>query len=307
MTPFNVNKRLTAIALGFTNVGFIADTIAPRVMVPSEEFEWTEFTTAELFNIPDTTIGRKSKSNEVEFTANGKAGFVVDYALSDVIPQKDINRAVDNPGYDPEGVAAYGLSELVSLSREKRVADIVQNPENYNHKAALTGVDKFSSVDADAVNIILDALEVPMVRPNVMALGRKDWRNLRMNKSILAKITRRTTGDGIATRQEILDILEIDQIVVGESRYNVANAGQDINLSRLWNNTVAFHYVKAFPQLQRDVTFMVTAEYGSRVSFTKNLDQGDAGLRGGKRLTVGEQINEIVVSKEAGYLFTGAQ
>ncbi len=52
---------------------------------------------------------------------------------------------------------------------------------------------------------------------------------------------------------------------------------------------------------------MGRAEFGSRVSFTKTLDQGEAGLRGGKRLTVGEQVNEIIVSKEAGYLFTATQ
>jgi hypothetical protein len=37
------------------------------------------------------------------------------------------------------------------------------------------------------------------------------------------------------------------------------------------------------------------------------MDQGEVGLRGGKRLTVGEQIKEMVIAKEAGYLFTGAQ
>jgi hypothetical protein len=307
MTPFNTNTRLLAIAMGFVNTGFIADMVAPRVTVPSEEFEWTEYETAELFNIPDTKVGRKSKTNEVEFTGKPRNGSVLDYGLSDIVPMKDINKAKDNPAFDPEGVAAYGVAELVALSREKRVCDMVLSASSYNHSAALTGADRFSDRDSDAVNIILDALEVPMVRPNTMTLGRRDWRNLRMNRSLLAKLTRRTDADGIATRQEILDLLELDTINVGEARHNTANKGQAMILSRLWDSAVAFQYIKPFAALNRDITHIMSAQYGSKVAFTKMVDQGDAGLRGAKRITVGEQLNEVLVSREAGYLFTGTQ
>lgn len=307
MSPFKPDARLTAIALGFSNAGFIADIVAPRSAVPTEEFRWTEYTTQEMFDIPNTSVGRKSKTNEVEFTASERSGMVKDYGLSDIVPRKDINNARSNPGFDPLGTATMGIRELVALAREKRVADTTLNAANYNHTAALAGADKFSSLDSDAANIILEALEVPLVRPNTMALGRKDWFNLRRNKSILQLVKGDLDAAGVASIRQVADALELDNIAVGESRYNTANKGQDMSLSRLWNGAVALHYVKPFAQLNRDVTFMVTAQYLDVVASTKEMDPGDAGLRGAVRVTVGEQVDEIVVSKEAGYLFTGTQ
>lgn len=307
MNPFVPDTRLTAIALGYRNASFIADMVAPRVPVPTEEFRYSEFTIDEMFNIPNTMVGRKSETNDVEFTSTEKSGMTHDWGLSDKVPQKDIDNAKTNPSFDPLGVATTGTMELVALAREKRVADMCQNAANYNHTAALTGADKFSDLDSDAANIILEALEVPLVRPNQMTLGRKDWFNLRRNRSLIQHVKGDLDAAGIATKMQIAEVLELENIHIGEARYNTANKGQAMSLSRLWGGSVSFQYNKPFANLTRDVTFITTAQFQDRVSYTEQLKPGRAGLRGGLRVTVGEQLNELIIAKEAGYLLTGTQ
>lgn len=124
--PFPVQQELTAIALAYSNRSYIADLVLPRVPVGSREFKWLQFNQSEMFTVPETMVGRKGVPNEVQFGGTEVAGFVKDYGLDDLVPNEDVNSAP--PGYDPIGRAVEGVSELIALDREKRVADLVFTP-----------------------------------------------------------------------------------------------------------------------------------------------------------------------------------
>ena len=49
------------------------------------------------------------------------------------------------------------------------------------------------------------------------------------------------------------------------------------------------------------MTFGYTAQFKDRVS--GSIVDPDIGLRGGQRVRVGESVKELVVAKDAGYLF----
>lgn len=304
MTPFIPDTRLTAIALGIRNAEFIADMVAPRVDVASETFRYTEFNHVEMFNVPNTLVGRKGTPNEVEFTATEKTGSTEDHGLTDKVPQTDIDAAKGHPSIDPVGMAAAKTAELVLLAREKRVADFVQNSANYNHTEALGAGSKFTDYTSDQVEIIGSALEVPLVRPNTMVLGHTEWFHLRRNEKLIKAILRTTNGTGIITKAEFMEFFELNELLVGASRSNTANKGQTANLTRLWNGTAALHYKKPAAQLKNDITFMLTASWGGRIAMQKQLGAGELGLRGGVQVIVGDSLKEQPISKEAGYLFT---
>ena len=307
-TPFVQDTRLTAIAVGFKNEAFIADQIAPRIVVPTEEFRWTEYNSDEAFSIPNTLVGRKGVPNEVEFTAKEHNDAVVDYGLSAPVPQSDILKAQNHPAFDPEGRATMKTRELVALDREKRVADFVGTPGNYNHSQALTAGSKFTDYDSDQFEISGTALETPRVRPNTMVLGHTEWFHLRRNQNILKAIGRNVDmATGMATRAEVAELFELTGgIIVGESRYNTANRGQSPTITRLWGGVSGLLYIKPAAQLEEDITFMLTASYLGPVSYRKQLEPGEMGLRGGVKITVGDSMKEVQISKEAGFLFTGA-
>lgn len=307
-TPFKADDRLTAIALGFKNAGFIADQVAPRVTVPTEQFRWTEFNTEDTFTIPNTMVGRKGQPNQVEFGATEKTGSVKDYGLSDVVPNSDIMLAQNHPGYDPEGRAAMKLRELIALDREKRVADEVFNAANYANNETLTGTDKWTDPASKPITQIKDAILAPMVTPNTMVMGRDAAWALRSNPNVI-KAYNGTLGDeGLVPLEFIRELFGFANIFVGESRYNTSKKGQAVNVSQLWSNDVALHYIKPAAQLQDDVTFMLTAAWGGPVATRNVLSNGQngVGLRGGVEIVVGDSVDEVVISTEAGYLLKGA-
>lgn len=304
-TPFPADAKLTAIAIGYRNAQFIADQVAPRFDVPSEQFKWTEFEAKDVFTIPNTLVGRKGKPNTVEFSAAEKDGSTNDYGLSDEIPQTDIEKAKDNPAFDPEGRATVKLTELVSLDREKRVAGIVMNAASYNHNEVITGTDKWTDPASKPIEQISDAMNSPLVTPNIMVLGRAEALALRKNPQIVRSFNGTTGEDGLVPLSYIRELFELEEVIVGASRYNTANKGQAMNINNLWSGGVSLMYRKQAAQLTDDVTFMLTPSWLGRVAYRKVMEPGELGLRGGVKITVGDSTNELVIANEAGYFLQG--
>ncbi|UVH84375.1 hypothetical protein NW342_22030 [Pseudomonas aeruginosa] len=71
--PFPIDPELTAIAIAYRNGRMIADEVLPRVPVGKQEFKYWKYDLAQGFTVPETLVGRKSKPNEVEFSATDES------------------------------------------------------------------------------------------------------------------------------------------------------------------------------------------------------------------------------------------
>jgi len=301
-TIFVVNPSLTAIAIAYTNGAFIADRVLPRVPVGGRLYKWKQYNTEERFTIPDTAVGRTGRPNEIEFGFTDREGSVKDYGLEDPIPNEDLDQAKNATGYNPKGHATEMLSELVALGREKRVADLVFNPDTYGagYKEAITGTDKWDDFsNSKPIVQLLDALETPMVRPNIMTIGSAAALKLRQHPDVI-KAYNGTLGDqGLVPLAFLRELLELEEIIVGRAKYNAASKGQQMNLAKLWGNHCSLMYRNKQAAPQGGVTFGWTAGWENRVAMT-GVD-GNIGLRGGIRVRVGESVNEQIVCNDVAY------
>src|SRR5260370_34550882 len=117
--PFVVNPKLTAITVAYKNSRMIADDVLPRVPVDTPSFIYSVFNQADNFTIPDTRAGRKSDVNQVDWNATQTPAFVEDYALDEVVPNRDKAVAQAYGNYiDPEEVATEQVSDILLLARE---------------------------------------------------------------------------------------------------------------------------------------------------------------------------------------------
>ncbi len=310
--PFPIQQELTAIALAYTNRSYIADLVLPRTPVPAREFKWLQMNRDEMFTVPETRVGRKGVPNEVEFGATEVPAFVTDYGLDDVIPNEDLTSAP--AGYNPVGRAVEGISELVALDREKRVADLVFNLNTYPaaNRATLSGTSQWSDYsNSDPYTAIMSGLDGMLMRPNIAVIGRLAWSRLRVHPKITAALAPSSTGNtgsttsfggSPASLQAVADLLELDQILVGESWVNTAKPGQTASLSRVWGKHMAFLHQNPIASIRGNaISFGYTAEFGNRVA--GSIPEPKVGLRGGQRVRVGESVNEIIAASDVGYFF----
>lgn len=302
--PFPVNPTLTGISIAYRNTALIADAVLPRTTVTSEQFKWMEYAKEERFTVPETNVGRKSRTNQVEFGATERTGSTADYGLEDAIPQKDIDAASEATSqYDPIEHATEAMTDLILLDREIRVAELVMDPAQYDgdHKMALA--TPWSSPEVDAIEHLLEAIEGTFQRSNVVVFGHEDWRAFRRNPYVIKAVLGNSGDSGIATRAQVAELFELDEVVVGQGRVNNARKGQAPQFNRVWDGTLAF-FRNRLANNERGLTFGYTAQFGDRVA--GDWEDKDIGLRGGRRVRTGESVGEILAARDVGYLITGA-
>jgi Phage major capsid protein E. len=312
-TTFDIQPRLTQIAMAARPEGMIADLVCPRIPAPGSLFLYTVSDNMDYFEIVDSRVGRKSNPNEVEFGAKDLPASVDDFALDSYVPRSDVEKAAAaGSNYDPQAAAAEGTSILLDLGREKRVADLYQDLNTYTPalRTTLSGTDQWQDKASTPYEQITEAFDDMLVRPNIGVMGRKAWRILRSHPNLVARslnssgVSGGEKAAGTLTRKQVADLLELDDILVGESFANLAKKGQNTNMQRLWGNHASFlridknvRSVQGFTQ----PTFAFTAQWQTRFSGT--IPDAKRGIRGGLTVRVGEQVKELVSFREVGYHF----
>lgn len=312
--PFTVQPRLTQIAMGIKPTGFIADEVCPRIPVPGEKFIYTKFNTEEAFSIPDVRVGRTGAPNTVEFGGVDVTDSTEDYGLDDPVPNKDIKNA-QGTNYDPLDAAAERTALLVRMAREKRVADLYFNLTTYlaSLRSTLSGTSQWSDyTNSDPVSAILTMFDSMLVRPNVGIVGRAVWTKLRQHPKVVAAVLNNSNGlggsgaAGVIQRKAVADLLELDDILVGESFANTAKKGQTAAFARLWGKHAAFLRIDKSVRDTRGglPTFGFTAQWGDMVGGT--IPDANIGLDGGQKVRVGEHVKELVCFQDVGCFFQNA-
>ncbi|HAF00389.1 MAG TPA: capsid protein [Methylophilaceae bacterium] len=310
-TAFSVNPQLTAIALAYQNpqAALIADKVLPRIPT-AKKFTYTVYTAAQGYTVPETRVGRKSEPNMVDFGGTSVTAECEDFGLDDVVPndEQEAFDAMPKPStggpVSPIELSTMMLTGLVQLDREVRVANTVFNAVNYSgtNQTTLSGIGQWSDrANSDPLAAITMAMDIPLVRPNKLVIGQLAWTQLRMHPKLAQAIGKSAQTAGYASREQIADLLELDEIIVGQGFYNLAKKGQTPNYVRAWGKHAALIHVDQFAAQLQQPTFGWTANWGGRIAGTF-LDP-KVGLRGGTRIRSGESVKEVIASTDAGYFF----
>lgn len=309
--PFTPAPQYTAIALAYTNRQLIAEQVLPRISVGQRSFKWDKHTKGDNFLVPDTKVGRKGRPNEVEFSATEQDASVEDFGLEDVVPNDDIAEARSKPGLDPLGRAVEGITNLLMLDREKRVADIVFSAATYpsGNKVQLSTNDQwneYAQAASDPVADILTGKEGALMELNTCVMGEAVWYALRRHPVILKSVYPVNGSDkGMITLAQFAELFEFERVLVGRAKIASSKKGQSLTLVDVWGNHFAMHHQNPLASLRGNgITFGATAEWGSRLAWTR--DEPDIGLRGAQRARVGETVVELITAADCGYFIEDA-
>lgn len=313
-TAFPVNPELTAIAIAYKNdaVSLIADQVMPRVQT-AKKFKYTVYDQSDAYTVPDTKVGRRSEPNMVDFGGTDVTAECLDYGLDDLIPNDEIeafNSMPKAPGaISPMALSTMMLTGLTQLDREVRVANLIFNAASYaaaNKDDLSTGTNRqFDQANSDALGILTDAMDVPLVRPNFLILGQEVWTKLRRNKTIVQAVGKSAQTSGYASRQEVAELLELPGgILVGSSRFNTAKKGKAPSYSRAWGKFAALLNIDSMAAQMGQPTFGFTAQWGSKIA--GDMPEPKSGLRGSVRVRSGESVIEVISSVDSGYLMSKA-
>lgn len=310
-SAFPVNPSLTAIAIGYRNpdVQLIADRVLPRLPT-AQKFSYTVYGAAQGFTVPPTRVGRKSEPTMVDFGGTMLTGETVDYGLDDLVPNSDIKAWEDMPKpatggpLSPLAISTMMLTGLVELDREVRVAGQVFNAANFAaaNQTVLSGTSQWSDYgNSNPLKALLDALDLPLIRPNKLVIGQQGWTGLRQHPKIVQAVYRTAQNAGSVPKEAVAELLEIDEVIVGTGFVNTARKGQPPNYVRVWGKHAALLSTSLQAAQQMQPTFGFTAQFGTRIA--GDIPEPKAGLRGGVRVRSGESVQEVITCSDAGYFF----
>lgn len=314
--PYPIHPTYTGIVAAYQNEDMIADQVMPfATPVATELFQYYEYPLGQALAIRDTRIGRRSEANTIEVQAEEREAKTVPHALSDFVPQSDIDNAPE--GYDPQGHAAETVVEAMVLRREIDVANTVFNAATYGaaNKVNLAGGDQWDDEDSDVFDMLWQAKSKTLVKPNLLVLGESTWSKSATNPKLITKLYGQASSRGVATLEDLARILGVKKVVVGEARVNAANPGKPVELGRAWGAHAALLYVNPLANNQRGLTFGMTvprAVTGDARSAsggrwrTRPIPKPEIGMGGSVKVQVEGERKELIVSADCGYFFQNA-
>ena len=197
------------------------------------------------------------------------------------------------------------ITDIISLGREVRVANLAMDTASYaaTNVQVLTAADKIDAfTTSDPLEMLEDALNQPVMRPNTIVFGQAEWSALRRHPKINKAVNGNSGDTGLAMRAAIAELLEVEQVLVGRSLVNTANIGQTANLQRAWAGGIALLHLNALADNRTGTTWGFTAQYKTRVA-SQTADY-DIGMRGGVRVRIGESVKEVISAPDLGYLLS---
>lgn len=311
-TAFPLNPELTAIAIGYKNrdIDLIADQVLPRVPT-AKRFSYTRYTAADAFTVPATRVGRKSEPTMVDFGGVAVTDECVDWGLDDIVPndEQDAWDAMPKPAgaVSPMAKSVSLLTGLIQLDREIRVANTVFAGATYpaGNQVTLSGTSQWSDfTNSNPLNALLVALDVPIIRPNTVVLGQAAWTVMRQHPRLIQAANASAQTGGAITRQQLADLLEVRNVLIGAGFVNTARRGQTPVMSRVWGKHCALLYVSEDMAAADQPQFGFTAQFGTRIAGV--IPSPNTGLRGGERIRSGESVKEVISANDAAYFFQNA-
>ena len=310
-TPFPQDPELTAIAIAYKNpdTALIADQVLPRVPVNSTLFEYTEYNDPhKAFTVPFTKVSARGRVNRVDLSGQRKPNSTEDNAIEVPLSFYDVNphAAPGAPKANVRGLATEVATSLVMLQRESEVSALVFDPAQYptGNKEQVTGNDQWDDVDSTPIALIEDGLSSMLVRGNLLIFGQRAWSFLRRHADILKAVHGNSGDKGMATRQAVAELFEVQEVLVGTGFINLARPGEAPEMVRVWGDHAAAIFRDRSANTVGGLTFGFTAEYGSRVA--GSIPDVDIGMRGGEKVRVGESTKPLIIAPHAGYLWEDA-
>jgi hypothetical protein len=214
----HIDVMLSNVAIGYRPDGMIADMIAPIVRVPKQSDKYPIFSRADATRTEDDKRSPGKPANRITRSVSSQGFFCENYALAYPLTIED--RANADPVYVAEminGNVRYTQDKLF-LNWEVRVANQVTSSTNVGSSTAVgsawtdyTNSDPLSDLNT-AIDNVADATGK---RPNRITFSEKSWRHFRRNEKLTNKIYGDNNGGGYATRQQVSQLLEIQEILVG--------------------------------------------------------------------------------------------
>ncbi len=306
------NYAIQAFASG-ADAGYIGEALFPTISpVAKQNDRYYKIDPDSYLRVADSRRSPGVAANRVEWKVSSDGFFCDNYALADEIPLEDLANA-DGVLNARQGSADF-ITDNLLRDREQRIANKVTSVSNVGSGVVLSGNNQWSAVQsADILGQISTGRQHIHSRtgilPNVLAMDWKSWDLMTRNERLI-ELFKNVQG-GRLTKQNLLDLFELEDILVSKAVKNTANEGAAAAMASVWGDAAVLAYVNPRIKSQRVTTFGVGFRWipqGMRHTMQAFRDRFDkAGEPHTEVVEVGYYADEKIVGQDLAYAITDTQ
>lgn len=229
---------LTKLAQGYHNNELVGDVLMPIVEIDKEAGKIPLFG-REAFKVQQTVRQLRAKSNRMEPEDIG----AIDVSLDEHDIEYPIDYREDHEAAFPLRKYALGVvQDVIALSRERAVAELVLNESNYDdtNKVVLSGTSQFSDKDSDPFGVFDDAMTAVKRSigrtPNVCVIPANVWKVLKTHPQLIDKV--KYVQRGILTPELFAELVGIKYVKIGAA----VSTTDGSTMTDIWSNHISLAY-----------------------------------------------------------------
>ncbi len=299
------DAALSNLSIKYSNGSLIADEVCKRVGVNSETGIYYIFGRND-FRVRQTLRADHADPNYVNAYSTTTGTYACEeHSLSDYLSDRERGNA--DPAIDPAFAIVNGLTDMLMVAREKRVADLYTATASWgSNYATLSGTEQWNNASFDS-DSKTDAIEVRIdtAKEAIRAATGRD-----PNTIIIPSAVSRVVKKDPEIR-ELIKYTQSDLLVNGDlppTMFNMkvyipggisdsAEEGQTFSGADLWGKHVVLLYLDPNPMALRTFTAGLTMEAQARQVIPSRDDK-----RKSDEFEVCEILDEKVVAPGAGYV-----
>lgn len=255
MGNMRVDTMLTNISIGYSNVGYIADQLAPIIPVQSQSGLIPEYDQSAWFRDEARLRSPRTRAARSGWTAKTPQSFYCPrYSLAHEIDDEERN-LVQQP-FDLDRDAVNFLTDKLQMRREVTLAAKIFTTLVWGADVA-GGVDFTawsdygSSTPMADVTGYKDDIEAKIGREaNTLVIGKPVYSKLKFHPDLVDTI--KYTQRGMLSADLIQTLLELDKLLIGRAIYTTdpeGTAEASVTYSRIWGKAALLAYVPPNPGL----------------------------------------------------------
>jgi len=245
-----IDPILTNLSIAYRNLVFIAGRVFPIIPVGTEEGRFFVFG-KERFEVPESKRAPRTESREIPWTVTEDSYACEEYALHDLIDDRDLKYYASAMDAKVESVEM--LTDMILLGWEKRIADIAFSKTYITNNITLTGgtglkywSDTTNGDPLGDIDTGKDAVAALIGRdPNTMILGNEAWLQLKNHPDVIDRV--KHVGLGVASAAKIAELIGMENIIIGKTLYNSTPKKATPTLTRLWGDNCLIAYIEPKP------------------------------------------------------------
>ena len=305
---FTPDIPLTNVSQAYRNdpAQFIAEQIAPVVMVPKKQFNIYFYGKENLKQVVDDTRTRFGETKQAQFSITSKAfGPLRGHELMDGI-DFDQDVITESP-LDLEIDTVNNLSEMMALAKEVAVAKTLSDTSKLTINTTLSGTSQWSdysnSTPFEDLKTAAQQQRLNGIKPtNTIFMSYYTFSILQQHPDLIERVKYSNVASlTLELMQTLFSQFGINKIVVSSAVYDTAAEGLTASNSFVWGNHVWLAYITPTPGLRT-----VNGAYHFTLDNGRYVDSWFDQLRKTMWIRNNDYYHAEVVGPEAFYLIKNA-